>query len=254
MKKITKQYNDVYNGLYQSTETGQWNALASINHEIRTPLTAIIGFSSLLAQTKDTKQKAEFIHIIEANNNLLLRLISDMLDMAKFESARPKVNFSEFALDDVFMANHYTYNNLVNPEVEFIFDENGKEDYMVTTDMTLVSQVLSNLLSNAHKFTRKGSIRFGYKPTNDGIFVYVKDSGCGIPPHIQPYIFDRFMKADSYSPGMGLGLYISKTIVSLLDGKIGMRSEEGNGSVFWFKVPCYTRIASGKEEIMEAMV
>lgn len=227
--------------------------LASMSHEIRTPLNAIIGFSSLLAQTEDDEQKSEFLRIIEKNNDLLLRLINDMLDIAKFESGRPDFSFGEFAMNDIFISNEQTYSKLTNPEVNVIFERN-EDDYIINGDKTRISQVLSNLLSNAQKFTKKGYIRFGYKPTDNGIFVYVNDSGCGIPSHLQPYIFDRFMKADSYSQGLGLGLFISKTIVSLLKGEIGVRSEEENGSIFWFKIPCSVRAISKIEELMETAV
>lgn len=119
------------------------------------------------------------------------------------------------------------------PDVKVIFESDGN-DYCIVSEKTRLTQVLTNFLSNAVKFTSSGSIRFGYRLTDDGIYVYVTDTGMGISKESQASIFNRFVKLNSFKQGTGLGLSICKTIIEKLKGKIGVESEEGKGSTFWF--------------------
>lgn len=211
--------------------------LANMSHEIRTPLNAIIGFSQLLAETDDKEEKAEFIRIIENNNNLLLQIINDILDLSQIEAGKTKFNYTDFDLTEVFMDLQKVYRWQLKEGVELICDIPYKK-CIIHSEKNRLTQVLSNLLSNAAKFTSKGSITMGYKQTEDGIAFYVKDTGKGIEKENLLKIFDRFTKLDHFVPGTGLGLSISQQIVYKLNGHISAESELGKGSVFHFNIVC----------------
>ena len=202
--------------------------IANMSHEIRTPLNAIVGFSTLLAESDDEEEKKEYLRIIESSNEFLLQLIGDILDISKIESG--KMEFIYTTLQQAFALR-------VAPGVKVIFESDGN-DYCIVSEKTRLTQVLTNFLSNAVKFTSSGSIRFGYRLTDDGIYVYVTDTGMGISKESQASIFNRFVKLNSFKQGTGLGLSICKTIIEKLKGKIGVESEEGKGSTFWFTIPC----------------
>ena len=213
--------------------------LANMSHEIRTPLNAIVGFSSILAETDEEQEKREYISIIENNNALLLQLIGDILDLSKIEAGTLEFNFSDFELNELMHEKENIIRMKTAEGVELIF-EPGLDACLFHSDRNRLSQLLINLLTNAAKFTAKGSIRFGYRTEGSRLRFYVSDTGCGIPPEGQRRIFDRFVKLNSFKQGTGLGLPICKSIVEHLGGEIGVKSEEGRGTTFWFTLPYIT--------------
>lgn len=209
--------------------------LANISHELRTPLNAIVGFSGILMHTEDKKERREYMQIIEANNALLLRLVGDLLDLSQIEAGLLKYNYSDFDLNETMRELEQIYQKK-NEEVRVRF-KNSLPDCWIRTEKERLIQILTNLLNNAIKFTMHGEIRFGYKRERDHLRFYVSDSGCGIPEHEKRHIFDRFVKLNDFTQGVGLGLSLCKTIVHRMDGEIGVESEEGRGSTFWFTIP-----------------
>lgn len=212
--------------------------LANMSHEIRTPLNAIIGFSELLVESNDADEKAEYWRIIESNNELLLRLINDILDLSKIESGilerhREKFNLSEVCNELYVMITP----KVTNPEVRF-YQENTHPDCWVNLDSNRLKQVWMNFLTNAVKCTRSGYIKMGYTVEKDGIRIYVEDTGVGIPKMLQDRVFGRFQKFNEFAQGTGLGLAISKAIIEAAGGEIGLSSEAGVGSTFWAWIPC----------------
>ena len=205
--------------------------------KIRTPLNAIVGFSTLLAESDDEEEKKEYLRIIESSNEFLLQLIGDILDISKIESGKMEFIYTTLRLSEIFAPQQQAFALRVAPGVKVIFESDGN-DYCIVSEKTRLTQVLTNFLSNAVKFTSSGSIRFGYRLTDDGIYVYVTDTGMGISKESQASIFNRFVKLNSFKQGTGLGLSICKTIIEKLKGKIGVESEEGKGSTFWFTIPC----------------
>ena len=212
--------------------------LANMSHEIRTPLNAIVGFSDVLAQTDDSTEKQEYISIIENNNQLLLQLINDILDLSKIES-----NTLDFVYTDVDVnalleeLEQSSRLRLNNPRVEISFSSRMPE-LILHTDRNRLLQIMNNLMTNAMKFTSEGHIRFGYRMQDKGmVHFFLSDTGEGIPQNRLQQIFERFVKLDSFKQGTGLGLSICQRIVEKLGGKIGVTSEVGKGSTFWFDIP-----------------
>ncbi|RHJ83562.1 ATP-binding protein [Parabacteroides sp. AM08-6] len=212
--------------------------LANMSHEIRTPLNAIIGFSNLLTETDDPKEKKEFMHIISANNELLLQLINDIIDMAKIESGTLDFSYVDTDINEL-MGNIRQQMQLKNtrPETVEIEFTQKQSSCIINTDRNRIMQVLINFITNAMKFTQDGYIHFGYDKTEKEIFFFVKDTGIGIPENQKEKIFDRFVKLNTFAQGTGLGLPISAMIVEKLGGTIGVDSKIGEGSTFWFKLP-----------------
>lgn len=211
--------------------------LANMSHEIRTPLNAIVGFSNLIAHTEDPQEMEEYSRIIEANNDLLLQLVNDILDLSKIEAGQLEFVYSEVNIPLVFQDLEQIYRFRVKGEVQLIC-ELPDEQCTIQTEKNRLTQVLSNFLTNACKFTSSGSIRMGYEHLPEGLRFYVADTGKGIAPENLPSVFDRFTKFDAFVQGTGLGLSICQTIVNRLGGKIGVDSELGKGSTFWFIIPC----------------
>mgnify|MGYP001071735719 FL=1 len=211
--------------------------LANMSHEIRTPLNAIIGFSNILAETDDKEEKEEFVKIINKNSDLLLRLITDILDFSKIESGVLDYSLSDTSLKDIFHEQFQVHAMKMPEKVSLICDFDALLDIFVHTDPKRVTQVLSNLISNAVKFTEVGSIRFSYRIVEKYVLVEVIDTGIGISPQHQQAIFDRFVKVNSFKQGTGLGLTICKTIIEALNGTIGVDSRPGEGARFWFTLP-----------------
>ena len=211
--------------------------LANMSHEIRTPLNAIIGFSNILAETDDKEEKEEFVKIISKNSDLLLRLITDILDFSKIESGVLDYSLSDTSLKDIFHEQFQVHAMKMPEKVSLICDFDALPDIFVHTDPKRVTQVLSNLISNAVKFTEVGSIRFSYRIVEKYVLVEVIDTGIGISPQHQQAIFDRFVKVNSFKQGTGLGLTICKTIIEALNGTIGVDSRPGEGARFWFTLP-----------------
>ncbi|NDW13000.1 PAS domain-containing sensor histidine kinase [Bacteroides sp. 214] len=211
--------------------------LANMSHEIRTPLNAIVGFSDAVCEVEDVEERRELAAIIRHNNNLLLKLVSDVLDLSKLEANMFELNKREFSLksfsDDIVTS----MQNKIPENVKLQLSEELPE-VDIDGDQERIQQVVVNLLSNAFKFTKQGSVTFGYELTNsDTILFYVNDTGIGIPQEEQERIFERFVKLDSFVQGTGLGLSVSKNMVIQMGGEMGVVSEPGMGSRFWFTLP-----------------
>lgn len=213
--------------------------LANMSHEIRTPLNAIVGFSELLLNCDDMAEKEEYVNIIKSNNELLLRLINDILDLSKIESGILERKREKFDLSKVCSELYMMIQpKITNPDVKF-FMSPGPECY-IFLDRNRLKQVWMNFLTNAVKCTRSGYIRMGYFMEGEGVRFYVEDTGVGIPLELQDKVFDRFQKLNEFAQGTGLGLAISKAIVEAAGGEIGFTSTPGTGSMFWAWVPCRT--------------
>ncbi|MDL2255997.1 two-component system sensor histidine kinase/response regulator [Parabacteroides sp. OttesenSCG-928-K15] len=211
--------------------------LANMSHEIRTPLNAIVGFSHILANTEDMEEKQEYIKIVETNNELLLRLVGDILDLSKLEAGTMEFKYEDVDLNAVLEEQCRIHQGKAAPGVEVVF-EDRIPDCFVNVEKKCLVQVLSNLLVNAVKFTEKGTIRFGYKMEEGMLHFYVADTGRGISKERLNEIFHRFIKLDHFMQGAGLGLSLCQMIVQTLGGTVGVTSEEGKGSTFWFTFPC----------------
>ena len=210
--------------------------LANMSHEIRTPLNAIVGFSNLLTIAENEEERDEYINIISSNNELLLQLINDILDVAKIEAGTLEFIDSEIDIN-ALLSDIEQSSRLKAPEgVQVSFVE--KLPYcIIMSDKNRLAQVMTNFINNAIKFTKEGSIRFGYEHKDDKLLFYVKDTGCGIEPEKKDLVFNRFVKLNSFAQGTGLGLAICQMIVKKLGGEIGVESELGTGSTFWFTLP-----------------
>ena len=217
--------------------------LANMSHEIRTPLNAIVGFSGILASTDEEQEKQEYMSIIESNNTLLLQLISDILDLSKIEAGTLEFVHTDFELNKLMREKENVMRLKTDQNVELVFEQRY-ETCHVRTDRNRLSQLMINLLTNAAKFTHRGSIRFGYELRAGQLYFWVADTGCGIPAERKDAVFERFVKLNSFKQGTGLGLSICRTIVEHLGGNIGVESEEGKGSTFWFTLP----YVPGKQE------
>lgn len=211
--------------------------LANMSHEIRTPLNAIIGFSSLLAETDSRSERQEYIKIVQENNELLLQLISDILDLSKIEAGTFNFVYTNVDVNETCAEIIKSMSMKVSKGVELIFEEPFPECY-IYTDKNRFTQVISNFINNALKFTQQGSITLGYEQvSHQKIKFYVRDTGMGIPEEKQKSVFERFVKLNTFVQGTGLGLSICKSIVSQMGGEIGVDSTEGIGSCFWFTHP-----------------
>jgi signal transduction histidine kinase/ActR/RegA family two-component response regulator len=222
--------------------------LANMSHEIRTPLNAIIGFSNILASVEEEQEKQEYINIIESNNTLLLQLISDILDLSKIEAGTLEFCYSNAELNDIITEIESATRYRTEANGVQLIAERGLPSCPIYTEKNRLMQVLNNLLNNAAKFTKQGSITFGYELRDKQLYFYVTDTGSGIPADKVDAIFGRFVKLNSFAQGTGLGLSICQTIVEHMGGKIGVNSEEGKGSTFWFTLPYKPAQAEGKKE------
>ena len=215
--------------------------LNNMSHEIRTPLNAIVGFSDMLANEPEfsDEERQEFVDIINTNTKLLLKLVGDVLELSRIESGNLSFIFQRESvrqlLDDVYQ----THSLLIQPPLQFLKDF-PPEDVQVNVDPMRLTQVLTNFLNNANKFTKEGSIQLGYCcPSGmSEVHLYVQDTGIGIPHSEQKMIFERFYKRSEFSQGVGLGLSICVLIVEKMGGRIELRSEEGRGSRFTVVLPC----------------
>ena len=210
--------------------------LANMSHEIRTPLNAIVGFSSLLEEAEDAEEKHLYITIIEENNKLLLQLISDILDLSKIEAGTfdiiPEQVDAQQLCNELLQAMQVK----ATEQVEILLAPELPE-LTFTSDKNRLYQVLLNFITNALKFTSKGSIVIDYQINGNEVRFSVQDTGMGIEPEKQEAIFTRFVKLNNFIAGTGLGLPICQSIVTQLGGKIGVESEPGKGSCFWFTHP-----------------
>lgn len=219
--------------------------LANMSHEIRTPLNAIVGFSNLLQEDDDitAEEKELFKDTINKNCNLLLKLINDILELSRIESGRMTFSFETCRLNELIDEVYQTHHLLIPPHIQFIKDMPSLS-IDVHVDRFRFTQVITNFINNAVKFTRKGYIKLGYeyKEKEGYVYIYVEDTGIGIAKEALEKVFERFYKQDEFAQGTGLGLAICKTIAERLDGDILISSEEGKGSRFTLKIP--VRISS----------
>lgn len=210
--------------------------LANMSHEIRTPLNAIIGFSKLVAETDNKQEKQQYSEILDNNSELLLQLINDILDVSKIEAGTLDFNYKQMNLNDLCREEFEIHKDRVKPNVQLVFDEKY-ENIIVESDHNRLAQVLSNLISNAIKFTQKGEIRYSFYIRGGMIHFYVTDTGTGIPAEKVATIFNRFTKLNNFVLGTGLGLAITKMIVEKMGGSIHVESKENVGTTFYFTTP-----------------
>lgn len=216
--------------------------LANMSHEIRTPLNAIVGFSQLMVECEDKRQKEQYREIISSNSNMLLRLISDILDLSKLEAGYADLKREKFDLSQHFNAIGETMRQrITSPEVSLKV-VNPYKCCRVMLDKNRFTQVVTNFVSNAVKYTKRGEILMGYELTEDGVLFFVKDTGIGISEDKKSKVFMRFEKLDEFAQGTGLGLSICKAIAEASGGKVGFDSQEGVGSTFWFRAVCETEV------------
>ncbi|MDR1004113.1 MAG: PAS domain-containing protein [Prevotellaceae bacterium] len=213
--------------------------LANMSHEIRTPLNAIVGFSSLLSTEEvSDAERVEYNHIIEQNNALLLQLINDILDLSKMEAGTMEYVYTNADINK--MMSEIAQAAILrqdNKEVEIRLIQPLPE-LVLYTDIRRMTQVINNFMTNAMKFTAKGSITLGYNRPREGfVRFYVEDTGMGIPTEKQKDVFTRFVKLNAFKQGTGLGLAISQQIIKELGGTIGVKSVYGKGSTFWCTLP-----------------
>jgi PAS domain S-box-containing protein len=233
--------------------------LANTSHEIRTPMNAIVGFSKLLKSGKLTKQKqAEYTNNILEKGNQLLQIINDIIDVSKIEANQLNINKSRFSLNKLFDEIHHDFKNEIerNDQIELFVNREVKNGHYIYMDKTRVKQIISNLLSNAFKYTDKGKIETGYKLLDkDNILFFVKDTGIGVDKEKQDIIFDSFRKSDNSTTrlygGTGLGLSISKALVELMGGKIWVESELNKGASFYFTLPYEPAYKVNEDKQME---
>ena len=216
--------------------------LANMSHEIRTPLNAIVGFSELMKDTHDEEEKAQYWQIIHANSEMLLRLINDILDLSKIESGMIDLKSVKFDLSSMFYEIYSTQKHRHNDsKVDFTYNSPYKE-CIVNLDKNRITQIISNFVTNAFKFTPEGYIKIGYEYVDSGVKIYCEDSGIGIPEEKMNKVFARFHKLDNFAQGTGLGMAICKAIVDVYHGKIGVESAAGKGSKFYAWIPCEAQI------------
>lgn len=220
--------------------------LANMSHEIRTPLNAIIGFSDLLTTTVNQEEKNEYVNIIKTNNELLLKLINDILDLSKIEAGTVDMAYEEFDFSVFFDEIVISTQPRIKPDIQFITKNPYSECY-IKSDKRRLMQILINFVTNAIKYTTKGHIEMGYEYTAPNLQLYVADSGIGIPENKKYRVFHRFEKLDEFAQGTGLGLSICKAIVEAFGGSIGFDTEEGKGSKFWVLIPCESEGVTDKK-------
>jgi signal transduction histidine kinase/ActR/RegA family two-component response regulator len=248
IEKLRKELNDAKR-IAEEADILKSNFLANMSHEIRTPMNGILGFAQLLQhQELDRDMQYRYLDIICHNGAMLVNLIDDIMDISKIEAGQLAFNITEVNLDDL-MFDLYTFFNEIKfkQEKEHItirlLNLNDDENSVFFTDSHRLQQVLSNLIGNSLKFTESGVVEFGYINDRDKkqLQLFVKDTGIGIPKDKINIIFDRFRQIEEGSTrkygGTGIGLFISKHIVTLLGGKIWVESEIGKGSSFYFTLP-----------------
>lgn len=237
---LRKAYDRLSEAVDEAEQANQLKSafLANMSHEIRTPLNAIVGFSNMLPDVEDRNEMREYAEIIETNTDLLLQLINDILDMSKIEAGTfdccPTMVDVNQTMEEI---EHSMKLRLKSDAVTFAFTERLPEcTYYI--DKNRLIQLLSNFATNAIKFTEKGTISMGYRFKDaETIYFYVSDTGCGMSKEQCEHVFERFVKYNPFIQGTGLGLSICRMIVERLNGEIGVDSEEGRGSTFWFTLP-----------------
>ena len=237
---LRKAYSRLSEAVEKAEQANQLKSafLANMSHEIRTPLNAIVGFSNMLPHTEDPVEMREYADIIETNTDLLLQLINDILDLSKIEAGTFDFYPSSIDVNQTMEEIEQSMRlRLKNSDVTLAFTER-LPGCLFYIDKNRLIQLLANFVNNAIKFTQTGTICMGYRMTDtDTIYFYVSDTGCGMSNEQCEHVFERFVKYNPFIQGTGLGLSICRTIVEHLGGKIGVDSEEGKGSTFWFTLP-----------------
>ena len=237
---LRKAYSRLSEAVEKAEQANQLKSafLANMSHEIRTPLNAIVGFSNMLPHTEDPVEMREYADIIETNTDLLLQLINDILDLSKIEAGTFDFYPSSIDVNQTMEEIEQSMRlRLKNSDVTLAFTER-LPGCLFYIDKNRLIQLLANFVNNAIKFTQTGTICMGYRMTDtDTIYFYVSDTGCGMSNEQCEHVFERFVKYNPFIQGTGLGLSICRTIVERLGGEIGVDSEEGKGSTFWFTLP-----------------
>ena len=239
-----KSIEDLKGALGKAQESDRLKSafLASMSHEIRTPLNAIVGFSTFIAEESDNLKFKELSNAIHNQNDLLLNLIDDLIDFSKVEAGILDFENNVFNMNEIINELSLIFNSKCHKNVELVA-KCSFDSFFVSSDELRIRQIFSNLISNAIKFTSKGSITFGYEVIDKSeIRCFVRDTGIGVPLDKQNEIFERFTKLDTFSQGTGLGLPIVKNIVGLMDGEIWLESEPGKGACFNFRIPSLIEI------------
>lgn len=219
--------------------------LANMSHEIRTPMNGILGFADLLKSPDlSTEEKEEYIQIIEKSGQRMLNIINDLIDISKIEAGQIELHYGQTYIDDIIDELYKFFKPLADSKGLILRSkkDNSFKNRMIQSDRFRITQVLSNLINNALKFTQHGTIEFGYIEEYDKLEFYISDTGIGISPELKESIFERFRQADhSLSrdhEGSGLGLSISKALVEMHGGQIWVDSTLNQGSTFYFTIPC----------------
>ncbi len=220
--------------------------LANMSHEIRTPLNAIEGFSRIMAETDSPEERMKFMEIIESNNSRLLSLVNEILDLSRVESGEIEIKKAPTDLGNLMTSIQQIFKFRCPETVKFTFSK-PEMTVVMNTDENRLTQVFSNLISNALKHTTKGAITYGFQVSDDGqhIEFFVKDTGSGIDPSFIDHIFDAYASKDAeQQKGYGLGLALCKIIVEKMGGKIRVESKLGEGSKFIFSMPFHGTIGN----------
>lgn len=245
IQKTKEAEQELINARQRAEESDKMKSafLANMSHEIRTPLNAIVGFSNIIAEEElelSVEERNSFLTLINSNSELLLKLINDILDLSRIESGKMDFSFAQCNLTDLMINIYHTHQVLMPENVELKIDIPQKP-IVIETDPHRLTQVITNFINNAAKFTREGYIRIGYKYDEIGklVNIYVIDTGIGIPKEKQQAVFERFNKLDEFAQGTGLGLAICQVIVKRFGGKIELHSEKGKGSCFTIALPLH---------------
>lgn len=237
---LRKAYSRLHEAMEKAEQANQLKSafLANMSHEIRTPLNAIVGLSNMLPHVENREEMSEYADLIETNTDLLLQLINDILDLSKIEAGTFDFYPSSIDVNQTLEEIEQSMRlRLKNSDVTLAFTER-LPGCLFYIDKNRLIQLLANFVNNAIKFTQTGTICMGYRMTDtDTIYFYVSDTGCGMSNEQCEHVFERFVKYNPFIQGTGLGLSICRTIVERLGGEIGVDSEEGKGSTFWFTLP-----------------
>ena len=214
-----------------------------MSHEIRTPLNAIVGFSGLLATPGmefSDEEKQEFANAINTNNDLLLKLVNDIIDISGIESGQLKFDMRPWSVNDIVQSVYQSFQVQIPDHLKFEY-ECPNYDTLIFVDDNRLRQAINNMLNNACKFTSKGKITLGWRQSHDGnkVSIFVQDTGIGLSEDDAKMAFIRFYKKDSFQQGVGLGLSISQGIIKRLGGEITVASELGSGSRFTISLNVY---------------
>lgn len=239
-RDISKQIryeNELRKAKEKAEESDQLKSafISNMSHEIRTPLNAIVGFSAVMSDINDSVERKKYQEVIESNNKRLLTLINEVLDLSKIESGKLELALTPVNISE--LCNEIVITHQLNAEGISLKLDLPDEDFCFITDKNRLTQILSNLITNALKFTPEGCITVGYRRKAALVDFFVKDTGIGIPKDKLDAIFDRFVKVNDFAPGTGLGLSICKSIVERMGGDISVVSEPGEGSLFSFRLP-----------------